>query len=304
MLVVHVQCTHINLFANTLVPRIAGPPMSDTTDTAPQVQSTTTAMCTDAEIISKLKSFSGIYVIGYSPLHDGFAERFTQYYGIEAQLVNSAGIKASLSVCPEELKHAKNALILSVYNTYLFPEDMTKNNTIINFHNALLPWHRGLRAAIWPIWAGDSEAGMTWHKVDAGIDTGALLAQRSTPIDETTESSYLANAIHELALESMTEAIENCLKGITIKPNREVTDELHGYHGYKDLPNNGIFERTWDRATASRFLRAMLLAKLKNIPAPKIEVDGQMQDFLKWKFKGDVLTIKTTTGAAITIDYS
>lgn len=267
-------------------------------------QTTKVAKCTDPEIISKLKSFSGLYMIGIEAINHSYTTRFTEYFGLGIKSIESSGNSAKTAVCPEELRHVKDALILSVYNTYLFPEDMVRANTIINFHNALLPWHRGLRAPVWALWAGDTEAGITWHKVDAGIDTGALLVQKAISIDETTESSTLANSIHELALESMPEAIENCLNGVSVQPTREVTDEIHGYHGYKDMPNGGVFDRSWDRATASRFLRAMLLAKLRNIPAPKIDVDGELQEFLKWKFKGDELTIKTTSGTAITIDYS
>lgn len=207
------------------------------------------------------------------------------------------------TACAQALKDVKNALIISAYNLYIFPEEVVNTNTIINYHNALLPWHRGLNGTAWAIWANDAHAGMSWHKVETSIDTGAILVQPSVDIDETTDSLSLSNQLNRLAIESLPQAIENLIKGITLEPSRCVEDDLHAYHNAKALPNQGIFERNWDLATASRFLRAMYAAKMKFMPAPSIEIDGELHTFLKWKLKGSELTIKTTDGHSTTISY-
>ncbi|WP_405495274.1 formyltransferase family protein [Streptomyces sp. NBC_00096] len=55
---------------------------------------------------------------------------------------------------------------------------------ILNIHNGLLPRHRGLPsvALLFALLRGDTEYGATLHEVEAGIDTGRVLADRRFPI--------------------------------------------------------------------------------------------------------------------------
>ena len=58
----------------------------------------------------------------------------------------------------------------------------------VNQHPALLPRHRGPIPMSWALREGDGEFGVTWHRMDAELDTGPILAQTTIPIedDETT----------------------------------------------------------------------------------------------------------------------
>ena len=54
----------------------------------------------------------------------------------------------------------------------------------INLHPALLPRHRGPIPLAWALRDGDPVWGMTWHRMDAELDTGNVLAQGSVPIED------------------------------------------------------------------------------------------------------------------------
>lgn len=58
----------------------------------------------------------------------------------------------------------------------------------INTHASLLPRWRGASPITYAILMGDTETGVTIMQMDEGLDTGAILTQRSIPIapDETT----------------------------------------------------------------------------------------------------------------------
>ena len=64
-------------------------------------------------------------------------------------------------------------------------------NRAINLHISYLPWNRGADPNLWSF-IDDTPKGVTLHYIDAGIDTGDIIAQ--TKIDfsseETLSSSY------------------------------------------------------------------------------------------------------------------
>lgn len=55
-------------------------------------------------------------------------------------------------------------------------------NGILNLHTSYLPWNRGAYPNVWSILDG-SPAGVTLHRVDAGWDTGPIIAQRRVPVE-------------------------------------------------------------------------------------------------------------------------
>lgn len=54
----------------------------------------------------------------------------------------------------------------------------------INLHPGLLPRHRGPVPLAWALRDGDRRFGVTWHRMDAELDTGGILAQGSIPIED------------------------------------------------------------------------------------------------------------------------
>lgn len=62
---------------------------------------------------------------------------------------------------------------------------------ILNLHTGYLPWNKGAYPNVWPILDG-SPAGVTLHRVDAGWDTGPILAQVRVPVEpwDTAKTLY------------------------------------------------------------------------------------------------------------------
>ena len=54
----------------------------------------------------------------------------------------------------------------------------------INHHPGLLPRHRGPIPLAWAVREGDAAWGITWHRMDAELDTGNVLAQTTVPIED------------------------------------------------------------------------------------------------------------------------
>lgn len=62
---------------------------------------------------------------------------------------------------------------------------------IVNLHIALLPYNRGADPTLWSV-LEDTPSGVTIHHIDAGVDTGDLIAQAEVPLndDDTLATAY------------------------------------------------------------------------------------------------------------------
>jgi methionyl-tRNA formyltransferase len=86
----------------------------------------------------------------------------------------------------------------------------------LNIHASLLPRWRGAAPIQGVIRAGDSESGITIMKMDAGLDTGPILRQRSIPLapDETGQS--LHDKLSAIGGELLIETLPGYLDGTII----------------------------------------------------------------------------------------
>jgi methionyl-tRNA formyltransferase len=83
----------------------------------------------------------------------------------------------------------------------------------LNCHPSLLPKHRGPIPIAWAIRSGDDEIGITFHKMDGELDTGAILAQRTLPLGEPEEPNSFYPRLGPLYVETLNEALERLEAG-------------------------------------------------------------------------------------------
>ncbi|MFZ1705424.1 MAG: formyltransferase family protein [Saprospiraceae bacterium] len=74
------------------------------------------------------------------------------------------------------------------------------NKGFINFHPSKLPHNRGATPHQWVIYSGEKTTGITFHFLDEGIDTGAIIEQYEVPLSGYETADILYN--HLLALGS------------------------------------------------------------------------------------------------------
>ena len=84
---------------------------------------------------------------------------------------------------------------------------------IINTHPSLLPRYRGPNPIAWTVRNGERELGYSIHRMDAGFDTGPLLAQGTTPIDDVEEPSELFDRMATLLGSLLPTALARVEKG-------------------------------------------------------------------------------------------
>lgn len=192
-------------------------------------------------------------------------------------------------------QESAKTLVLSVMNPWLFTEEALNNPNIfvINLHHALLPAHRGRNAEAWAIYEGDEKAGITWHRVDTGIDTGAVFIQKEVKIGDSTTSLKLLAQLNKAALEGLEELLSG---DFVEKPPLSPSSGSEKLHLSKDVPNDGWLDLSWDGAQMSRFLRAVDYGVLDVFARPRVRLENEVYICKSWKIQkaeqgeGDNLT--------------
>jgi methionyl-tRNA formyltransferase len=92
----------------------------------------------------------------------------------------------------------------------------------LNVHASLLPRWRGASPVQAAVRAGDLVTGITIMQMDAGMDTGAILAQTSLPIDKSETGGTLTARLAPLGAGLLTQTLPAFLEGnITPAPQDE-----------------------------------------------------------------------------------
>ncbi len=95
----------------------------------------------------------------------------------------------------------------------------------LNVHGSLLPRWRGAAPIQAAIRAGDAETGITLMLMDAGLDTGPMLAKRSIPINRTDTAETLYPILAQLGADLLVETLPAYLAG-ELFPQPQNEDEV------------------------------------------------------------------------------
>ncbi len=83
----------------------------------------------------------------------------------------------------------------------------------LNVHTSLLPRWRGAAPIQWAILEGDAEGGVTIMRMDAGLDTGGIVATRATPIAPEDNAQTLHDRLAVLGANLLVQTIPRCVSG-------------------------------------------------------------------------------------------
>ncbi len=92
----------------------------------------------------------------------------------------------------------------------------------VNVHTSLLPKFRGAAPIQWAIANGEAETGVTIMKMDAGLDTGDILAQEPTPIHPEDNAETLHDRLARMGAELLVRTISDFVAG-KIQPQPQPT---------------------------------------------------------------------------------
>jgi len=149
--------------------------------------------------------------------------------------VKAVAVRASLAVLQpararneefiQQLRALEPELIVVAAYGQILPQailDLPRFDCL-NVHTSLLPKYRGAAPIQWAILEGESETGVTIMKMDAGLDTGDILTQQSTPILAEDDSQTLHDRLARIGAELLVQTIRGYVAG-TITPRSQPAD--------------------------------------------------------------------------------
>jgi methionyl-tRNA formyltransferase len=113
------------------------------------------------------------------------------------------------------------------------PQEFVKipKHGTIQYHPSLLPKYRGPSSINWPISRGEKETGLTIFRPTDGLDEGAVILQKRTPVGENdTLGSVYFDRLFPMGVQAMLEAADLVVSG---KHKEVVQDESQAsYEGW------------------------------------------------------------------------
>ncbi len=123
----------------------------------------------------------------------------------------------------------------------------------VNIHASILPRHRGAAPIQWAILEGDKETGITLMKMDAGLDTGDMIAFSRTRILETDNSRTLNDRLADMGASLITNTLPDYLSGKIIP--KEQNESLATY-ARKIIKSDGKIDWSLPSIEIQRRVRA------------------------------------------------
>lgn len=183
---------------------------------------------------------------------------------------------------------ARPTLIVSAYNDHLFQPATLENPNlaIVNFHNSLLPRHRGRNAPTWAIFELDEMTGVTWHIVNTEIDSGQIIDQRQIPITPQMRGLDLTLLTLEVGGEMFGRIVPHLLQG-ECSSHSPVAKVEEVFHLGKEVPNGGILDLTWSPRKVSAFMRSLDYGKFQVFPRARVSTRDSWRTIADYRLKSD-----------------
>ena len=168
------------------------------------------------------------------------------------------GAKLNNPELTESIKGLAPDIGLSVLFDYILKPELLSifPQGVINLHPAYLPYSRGQYPNVWSIIEG-TPSGVTLHYVDEGIDTGAIIAQKSVPVEMVDTGETLYRKLERASLALFSESWPLVRAGRALRTPQ--SGEIGTYHRTDDV--EALDEIDLDRAYGARDLINVLRAR-------------------------------------------
>lgn len=171
----------------------------------------------------------------------------------------------------ELLEQSGGEIAISVNWPTIIPEPVRNSfhHGIVNCHVGDLPQYRGNATMNWAIIEGESEAVVTLHQMDSGLDSGAILSQESLELTEETYIKDVYRFAEQVTPKMFVDVVDGFETG-TITPRPQPDDPAAALRCYPRIPEDSYID--WSRAAT--YLARLVRASAEPLPGAYTYLDG------------------------------
>jgi methionyl-tRNA formyltransferase len=156
-----------------------------------------------------------------------------------------------------ELARSGAQVILNVHSLYIVPPPVLQVPRFgaYNLHPGPLPRYAGLNAPSWAIYNGEESHGVTVHRMEAGIDTGAVVFEEPFPIKAQDTGLSVALRCAQIGVELITRLLEVLAHDPSMLPDKPQNPAGRRYFG-REVPQGGRIDWNAPARRINDFVRA------------------------------------------------
>ncbi|HJP02699.1 MAG TPA: MupA/Atu3671 family FMN-dependent luciferase-like monooxygenase [Planctomycetota bacterium] len=167
--------------------------------------------------------------------------------------------------------------LFSITHLALIPKELLRlpRRAAINFHDGPLPRYAGRYTPAWALMNGESEYGITWHLMEAELDSGAILEQALFPIDADDTSLTLNTRCFEAAIDSFERLARDLREGATTEREQDATQRSY-FAKYRRPDAACVLDWSRPATQLEALVRALDFGPYANpLGLPKLVHDGR-----------------------------
>lgn len=157
---------------------------------------------------------------------------------------------------PARLAATGAEVVFSMYYRHMIPTRILQPFPLgaWNVHGSMLPRYRGRSPANWQLVRGDSEGGISMHRMVARADAGDILHQQAVSIHPDQDALGLTRQLLALAPSFFAQALAGLWNG-TAQP--QVQDEMQAFVVGGRCPEDGRVDWRWPARQVHNLVRAV-----------------------------------------------
>jgi methionyl-tRNA formyltransferase len=148
-------------------------------------------------------------------------------------------------------------ILLNVHSLNIIHERVLTAPTIgcFNLHPGPLPLYAGLNAVSWAIYRGETQHGVTIHRMVGVVDAGTIAYQELFAIEDSDNGLLVSSKCTRLGLALIEKLLDAAARDPASIPAHEQNSECRQYFG-RGTPNDGVIDWNVSASQVRNFVRA------------------------------------------------
>jgi methionyl-tRNA formyltransferase len=179
-------------------------------------------------------------------------------------------------------------ILLNVHSLNIIHERVLCAPTIgcFNLHPGPLPRYAGLNAVSWAIYRGETQHGVTIHRMSTLVDAGTIAYQESFAIDDGDTGLLVSSKCTRSGLALLEKLLDAAATAAASIPAHEQDCERRQYFG-RGVPNDGMIDWNVSARQVHNFVRAANFAPFKSPwGTPRARVGERLVGLLRTQLTG------------------